>query len=190
MKSPIILASASPRRQELLRQIGIEFRVVPSHISEDFDSGLSPGDIVRTLAERKVDAVAQTQPEALIIAADTIVVLDGEILGKPDSARHAVRMLERLSGRTHQVVTGVALKCIDRKVYEALDVTTDVTFGTLPKELIEKYVATGEPMDKAGAYGVQGIGAMFVKSIQGSYSNVVGLPLFEVVSVLRKIVES
>ncbi|HEX3034079.1 MAG TPA: Maf family protein [Thermodesulfobacteriota bacterium] len=186
MKLPIVLASTSPRRQELLKQVGIQFEVVPSSISEDFDLALPPRDVARALAERKAEAVAIIRSESLIIAADTIVVLDGEILGKPGSADDAVQMLERLSGRTHLVITGVALRCIDREVNEVLDIATEVTFGDIPKGLIKKYVETGEPMDKAGAYGAQGMGAMFIKSIKGSYSNVVGLPLFEVVGVLRK----
>lgn len=189
MRLPIALASTSPRRQELLKQVGIQFEVVPSNVSEDFDPALTPRDVARTLAERKAESVAMSRPESLVIAADTIVVLDGKILGKPDSPGDAVLMLERLSGRTHLVITGVVLRCIDKKVHEVFDVATEVTFGDVPKGSIEKYVATGEPMDKAGAYGAQGMGAMFIKSIRGSYSNVVGLPLFEVVSILRKYVK-
>ena len=189
MRLPIALASTSPRRQELLKQVGIQFEVVPSNVSEDFDPALTPRDVARTLAERKAESVAMSRPESLVIAADTIVVLDGKILGKPDSPGDAVLMLERLSGRTHLVITGVALRCIDKEVHEIFDVATEVTFGDIPKGSIEKYVATGEPMDKAGAYGAQGMGAMFIKSIRGSYSNVVGLPLFEVVSILRKYVK-
>jgi septum formation protein len=189
MRLPIVLASISPRRQELLKQVGIRFEVVPSNVSEDFDPAQPPRDVARTLAERKAGSVAMLRPESLIIAADTIVVLDGEILGKPDSTGNAVRMLERLSGRTHLVITGVVLRCIDQRVHEILDVTTEVTFGDISKGMVEKYVATGEPMDKAGAYGAQGMGAMFIKSIRGSYSNVVGLPLFEVVGMLRRYVK-
>ncbi|HSE83815.1 MAG TPA: Maf family protein [Thermodesulfobacteriota bacterium] len=186
MKLPIVLASNSPRRRELLKQVGIPFEVIPSNVSEDFDPILPPHDVVQTLAGRKAESVAVLRTESLVIAADTIVVLDGEILGKPDSKDDAVRMLERLSGRTHLVITGVVLRCISQKVHEVLDVTTEVTFGDMSKQMVEKYVATGEPMDKAGAYGAQGMGAMFIKSIKGSYSNVVGLPLFEVVSMLRR----
>ncbi|HWP48718.1 MAG TPA: Maf family protein [Candidatus Limnocylindrales bacterium] len=182
----IILASASPRRQELLRQIGVKFEVIPSYISEDFEITLPPGEAVRILAERKATAVAQIRPEALIIAADTIVYLDGNILGKPDSPEKAAEMLRQLSGRTHQVITGVAFRCVERGIQESLEVTSDVTFGVLSEDLITRYVETGEPLDKAGAYGIQGMGAVLVESIKGSYSNIVGLPLFEVARVLRR----
>jgi septum formation protein len=188
MAHQIILASTSPRRQELLRQIGVRFEVVSGHASEEIDGALSPVENVRTLAERKAAVVASIRPNALVIAADTVISLDGEILGKPGSAERATQMLERLSGRTHQVITGVAFIFVDRNIREVLDVTTDVTFGVLPKELIERYVATGEPLDKAGAYGIQGMGAILVQSITGSYYNVVGLPLFEVAMVLRRLV--
>ena len=110
MRLPIVLASTSPRRQELLKQVGIRFEVVPSNVSEDFDPALTPRDVARTLAERKAESVAMSRPESLVIAADTIVVLDGKILGKPDSPGDAVLMLERLSGRTHLVITGVVLR--------------------------------------------------------------------------------
>lgn len=186
MRPRIILASTSPRRQELLRQIGVEFEVVPSHVSEAADLNLPPREIARTLAERKCAAIAAQRPEAFVIAADTIVVLDEEILGKPDSPEEAVRMLVRLSNCTHQVITGLAFEWRNKNIREVLDVTTDVTFGTLSKELIEQYVSTGEPLDKAGAYGIQGMGAVLVQSIRGSYSNIVGLPVFEVAAALRR----
>ncbi len=182
----IILASASPRRQELLRQIGVKFEVIPSYISEDFEITSPPGEVVRMLAERKATAVAQIRPESLIIAADTVVYLDGNILGKPDSPEKAAEMLRQLSGRTHQVITGVAFRCVERGIRESLEVTSDVTFGVLPEDLITRYVEMGEPLDKAGAYGIQGMGAVLVESIKGSYSNIVGLPLFEVARVLRR----
>jgi septum formation protein len=182
----IILASASPRRQELLRQIGVKFEVVPSCVSEDFDITLPPREVARILAERKAGVVAQIRPEALVIGADTVVHLDGNILGKPDSPEKAVQMLRQLSGRTHQVITGVAFRCIERGIWELLEVTSEVTFGVLSEDLISRYVKTGEPLDKAGAYGIQGMGAVLVESIQGSYSNIVGLPLFEVARVLRR----
>ena len=185
MQPPIILASSSPRRQELLRQIGVKFEVVPSSVSEDFDPKLSPREIVRTLAERKCAAVAAQHPEAFVMAADTIVTLGGEILGKPESPERAIQMLERLSHRTHQVITGLAFAWVEKKIREVSDVTTNVTFGVLSKELIEQYVSTGEPLDKAGAYGIQGMGSVLVQSIRGSYSNIVGLPVFEVAAVLR-----
>lgn len=182
----IILASASPRRQELLRQIGVKFEVIPSCVSEDFDITLPPREVARILAERKARVVAQIRPEALVIGADTVVHLDGNILGKPDSPEKAIQMLRQLSGRTHQVITGVAFRCIERGIWELLEVTSEVTFGVLSEDLISRYVKTGEPLDKAGAYGIQGMGAVLVKSIKGSYSNIVGLPLFEVAWTLRR----
>jgi nucleoside triphosphate pyrophosphatase len=188
MTYPIILASTSPRRQQLLRQIGVKFEVIPSNASEDFDDILSPHDVVRSLAERKATAVATTRPNALVVAADTVISLDGEILGKPGSPERAIQVLKRLSGRTHQVITGVAFNCTDKKISEVLDVTTDVKFGVLPDDVIELYVKTGEPIDKAGAYGIQGMGAVLVESLKGDYYNVVGLPLFEVAMTLRRLI--
>jgi septum formation protein len=184
---PIILASNSPRRQELLRQIGVMFEATPSNVPENFDSTWSPHEIVRILAERKVIPIAWIRPEALIIGADTVVYLEGEVFGKPNSPKNAIQMLKRLSGRTHQVITGVAFHWVDKGFYEVIDVTTEVTFGVLPDNMIVHYVKTGEAFDKAGAYGIQGLGALFVESIKGSYSNVVGLPLFEVGRILRRL---
>jgi septum formation protein len=186
MTIPIILASASPRREALLRQVGVRFEVVTSDAPEDFNSGLSPREIVRLLADRKCKAVSANRPEALVIAADTVVSLDGEILGKPDSAGNATKMLMRLNNRTHQVTTGVVMHCTETGIHEVFDVTSDVAFGNLYHELIEEYVKTGEPLDKAGAYGIQGMGAVLVQSVRGSYSNIVGLPLFEVTQMLSK----
>ena len=186
MSIPIILASTSPRRAELLRQIGVRFEITASDVSEKFADGLSPREVVRLIAERKCVAVAAKRPDALVIAADTVVSLDGEILGKPISAGIAKKMLMRLNNRTHQVTTGVVFHCTDQRIHEIFEVTSDVTFGNLYHELIEDYVKTGEPLDKAGAYGIQGLGAVLVQSVRGSYSNIVGLPLFEVAELLRK----
>ncbi|MBI1729246.1 septum formation protein Maf [Candidatus Acetothermia bacterium] len=188
MTIPIILASASPRREALLRQIGVCFEVVASDISEDFEAALSPREVVRLLSKRKCLAVAAKRPEALVIAADTVVSLDGQILGKPASAGMATKMLAQLNNRTHQVITGVVMHCADKGILEAFEVASDVTFGNLYHELIEEYIKTGEPLDKAGAYAIQGIGALLVQSIRGSYSNIVGLPLFEVAELVRKYV--
>jgi len=182
----IILASTSPRRRELLRQIGLKFDVLPSNAPEDYEPGMAPIDVVRMLAERKAADIAKANPDSFVIAADTVVTADGEILGKPGTAERAVQMLQKLNGRAHQVMTGLALQCVNKGIRETLDVTTYVTFGELSKSIIEQYVATGEPLDKAGAYGVQGIGAVLVKSISGSYYNVVGLPLFEIASAIER----
>jgi len=183
---PIILASTSPRRKELLQQIGVKFEIVPSQASEDIEKELLPREAVRILAERKANTIASARPEALVLAADTVISLDGEILGKPGSHKKAKEMLARLSGRTHQVVSGVAMVCLLRNIHDVFDVTTDVTFGILSGDLIEKYVKTGEPLDKAGAYAIQGGGSILVQSIKGSYSNIVGFPIFEIAEALSK----
>ena len=183
---PIILASTSLRRKELLQQIGVKFEIVPSQASEDIEKELSPREAVHVLAQRKADAIASVRPEALVIAADTVISLDDEILGKPGSYQRAKEMLARLSGRTHQVVSGVAMVCLLRNIHDIFDVTTDVTFGVLSNDLIEKYVKTGEPLDKAGAYAIQGGGSILVQSIKGSYCNVVGFPIFEIAEALSR----
>ena len=183
---PIILASASPRRKELLQQIGVKFEIIPSQTSEDIEKELSPRETVRVLAQRKADAIASVRPEALVIGADTVINLNDEKLGKPGSYQRAKEMLASLSGRTHQVVSGVAMVCLLRNIHDIFDVTTDVTFGVLSDDLIEKYVETGEPLDKAGAYAIQGGGAILVQSIKGSYCNVVGFPIFEIAEALSR----
>ncbi|MDQ0049838.1 septum formation protein [Paenibacillus polymyxa] len=177
----IILASTSPRRKELLEFLRLPFEVVPSHADESTPESWTPQQIVETLAARKaqavVNTVAQSQEAGLVIGSDTIVVLDGSVLGKPADHADAVRMLTALQGRTHRVYTGVA--CIHTGTGEMLvrHRQTEVTMKPLSQEQIVAYVNTGEPSDKAGAYGIQGMGATLVESIQGCYFNVVGLPL-------------
>ncbi|MFB5678521.1 Maf family protein [Paenibacillus terreus] len=177
----LILASTSPRRRELLASLQLPFEVLPSHADESVQAGLSPEKIVETLALRKAGAVVQTVREqydnALIIGSDTIVVLDGEILGKPVDETDAVRMITSLQGRMHRVFTGVA--CIHTGTGEQ-NVgyrETSVTMKPLDAKTIAAYVQTGEPADKAGAYAIQGLGATLIEGIQGCYFNVVGLPL-------------
>jgi septum formation protein len=171
----VILASASPRRRALLRQVGINPIVKISHVKE-VSTAESPEELVRENALLKGRAVSRTTSDQdLVIAADTVVALDGKILGKPHSPDEAAAMLELLSGRTHQVHTGLAIFYKGQE--KCLVDTTDVTFAPLSKKMIEGYVASGEPADKAGAYGIQGIAALFIPTIKGSYSNVVGLPL-------------
>lgn len=178
----IILASASPRRQELLKLTGLPFEVIPSEVDETPPDDSPPIAIARLLAERKADDVAARHPAALVIGADTLVVLDGALLGKPRDAEDARRMLKLLSGRTHQVITGVAL----RGLATASDaVSTDVTFRPLTAREVDAYIATGEPMDKAGAYALQGHAALFITGIHGDYANVVGLPLCRLAALLR-----
>jgi septum formation protein len=186
LTKPLILASRSPRRVALLRQIGFAPQVVPSNVAEEFDERATPVENAVRLAQAKATEVGRGVENALIVGADTIVVLDGEYLGKPDDAGDAVRMLERLSGRTHVVVTGVAV--LDRPSNRSVSgyEETRVTFRTLPREEIDSYVAQGTPMDKAGAYGIQDdYGAVFVSRIVGCYYNVVGLPLSKFYSMLQ-----
>ena len=176
MVTGIILASASPRREQLLRQAGCEFQVRPSRAEEDNAAALPPDELVRLHARIKAQAVAaEVQPGDIVIGADTIVVLAGKVYGKPESVATAESMLAELSGRTHSVWSGVAVVCQGRCLVEAVE--TRVTLARLSKEQIRRYVATGEPLDKAGAYAVQGRGSLFVKRLEGCYYNVVGLPL-------------
>jgi septum formation protein len=182
----IVLASASPRRSELLETAGIRFSVVPADIPEELLPGESPTAHVLRLAEEKARVVAGSAADGdLFIGADTVVVCDDEIMGKPVDAAAARRMLSALSGRGHEVITGYAVH--DRTVNHTHTavVSTRVIFKPLTPEEIEAYIATGCPFDKAGAYAIQGGAAYMIRGIEGSYTNVVGLPLCEVVEVLR-----
>ena len=179
----LVLASASPRRAELLSQIGLTFITRPVGIDETVRASEPASAYVERLAREKALAAAGDAGE-LVIGSDTSVVLSGEILGKPVDAADASATLMRLSGQTHQVMTSVAL--VRDGVCTACVVTTDVTFRSLSEQEIQAYVATGEPMDKAGSYGIQGLGGIFVKEIRGSYSSVVGLPLQETAALLAQ----
>ncbi len=180
----IILASGSPRRRELLTQMGLSFRVLVSDADETVDKTLPPAEQVALISRRKAEAVAEEAgADALVIAADTIVSLDGEVMGKPHSREEAVQMLARLQGKTHQVYTGLTLQAGSRT--ETCVECTAVTFRPMTAAEIQAYVATGEPMDKAGAYGIQGFGGMFVEGIQGDYFNVMGLPICRLGKVLQ-----
>jgi septum formation protein len=186
----LILASASPRRRELLAQAGFEFRVHPTHIPEDPRPGEEPIAYVTRLAREKAQAAfarlaadSTSGDELVVLGADTTVTLDSRILGKPEDAADAARILRLLSGRSHRVVTGVALVTV-RSTQVAAEVTA-VRFLTLSEAEIEAYVATGEPMDKAGAYAIQGRAARWIPRIEGCYFNVVGLPLALVSSLLE-----
>jgi septum formation protein len=175
---PFVLASGSPRRRRLLERIGMDFEVDVSGVEERVPAGVAPERAVETLALRKADAVAERHPEALTMGADTIVVLHGDVLGKPADAWEAAAMLRRLSGATHTVFTGIALvhPPSGRSIYTFEG--TRVTFAPMTAEEVAAYVATGSPMDKAGGYGIQDDrGALFVRRIDGDYYNVVGLPL-------------
>ena len=180
----LILASKSPRRQYLLKQAGLVFEVMPSSIDESTFALVDPMTYVQTLACAKAKAVAQRHPESWIIGADTVVLIDGTILGKPKGQSAARSMLQRLSGQTHQVYTGYTVCCqaSGRQITDT--VCTDVTFKALSGDEIEWYITSDEPFDKAGAYAIQGLGTFLVKRINGSYTNVVGLPVCEVIEIL------
>lgn len=181
----LILASQSPRRQVLLKQLGLEFSVIPSNIEEQFYETLSPVELVQRLAIDKAEAVALKE-EGIIIAADTIVVLDQEIMGKPCSKEEAYAMLSALSGKRHQVITGVCVYDTTTQKQEYAAEQTEVFFRSLSDEEIESYIASGEPFDKAGSYGIQGLGALLIEKIVGCYFNVVGLPLNRLGLMLKK----
>jgi septum formation protein len=181
----LVLASASPRRQELLRNAGITFEVVPANVPEDSLPGEGAKDCAERLAREKALAVARQRPHALVLGADTVVAIDGQILGKPSDSSDAVRMLRLLSGRDHHVITGVCLVA-DGQSFVAGE-TTLVTVNKITDQEIADYVATGEPMDKAGAYAIQGIASRWIPRIEGDYCNVVGLPVARVFSMLREI---
>jgi septum formation protein len=187
MRNSIILASASPRRSELLKQVGFEFEIIPSQADEREIAGESPEEHVIRLSLDKAREVSTRDDidGRWVIGSDTIVLRDTEILGKPADKEDAARMLRSLSGRTHQVLSGYAI--LDRGTGEnrTAAVTTRVTFRSLTDAEITGYIATGEPTDKAGSYAIQGLGAFMVSRIEGSYSNVVGLPLCEVVQALE-----
>jgi len=180
----IVLASQSPRRSEILRQAGIPFVAKPANVDEAARPGESPEDYVKRVARDKAMA-AVTAPEEIVLGADTVVVIDGEILGKPAGSADAARMLGLLAGREHQVLTGI---CLRRGVEIVIDcASTRVWFRPLTREEIAEYVASGEPRDKAGAYAIQGLASKFIERIEGSYTNVVGLPIELVQQVLRKL---
>ncbi len=181
---PFILASASPRRRRLLRSLGLDFSVAVSGVEEMQSGEGLPQDLVVRWAEEKAETVARLHPDRWVIGADTVVVLAGVIFGKPVDTNEARGMLERLSDREHEVITAVSLRHGERLQRELVVVATRVLFKRLAPTEIDAYVASGEPLDKAGAYGIQGLGGCLVRSICGSYTNVVGLPLCETVECL------
>ncbi|MDO7786260.1 Maf family protein [Desulforamulus aquiferis] len=183
---PIILASASPRRQELLANLGIDFVIRVSEVDETLEEHISPAQQVERLAERKAAAVAVDIQDGLVIGADTLVFNAGQVLGKPINREDAVKMIETLQGKSHEVFTGIAV--IDAATGQAVVThqATAVRFKSMTREQIERYVNTGEPMDKAGGYAVQGKASVFIDSIRGCYYNVVGLPVSKLADVLRR----
>lgn len=187
----LVLASASPRRKQLLEQLGLSFEIFPSVVDETPDPSLEPADLARGLAEAKASQVARRlaggpKDQALVIGADTIVIIDGEVLGKPADADDARRMISRLAGRTHRVITGVALCRPFTGETMVEHEETLVWIRPLEPHQIASYVATGEPMDKAGAYAIQGLGSALVYRIEGCYYNVVGLPVPRLVTMLQR----
>jgi septum formation protein len=181
----IILASSSPRRKELLEKIGLRFTVDPSDCAEDTAAGLSPHDLVRQISLDKTNAVAAKHPDSIIIAADTIGVIGEKILGKPHTAREAVKMLRMISGKSHLVITGFTV--LDTATQKQITKTVDtrVYIKKLSAAEIEAYVQTGEALDKAGAYAIQGKGALLVEKAEGDFYNVMGLPLSALAETLK-----
>ncbi|WP_456273880.1 Maf family protein [Bacillus sp. AK031] len=182
--SNLILASGSPRRKDLLQQIQLSFTVSISHADETYSEGSPPHEVVMELAKRKALSVAKDNPGSFVIGSDTVVVHQDEILGKPADSTHAKQMLRALSGNTHSVYTGVAIVKDDQQ--KLFYKKTDVTFWELAEEEIDTYTASGEPIDKAGGYGIQGFGAFLVKEIHGDYFSVVGLPISQVYRSLQE----
>ncbi len=172
----LILASRSPRRSELLRSLGLEFEVSPSKVDETTDPAQSPEQNALNIARHKARWVARQNPGSYVLGADTMVVLDQEIIGQPANEEDACRILSKLAGKRHRVVTGVVLITPEAEEYETA-VASTVAIQSVSREEIRSYVATGEPLDKAGAYAIQGKGSFLVESWEGSYSNIVGLPL-------------
>jgi septum formation protein len=181
----LILASSSPRRKELLEMINLPFEILASHIEEAVPESSTPEEIVQSLAYQKAKAVANLEKDAYVLGADTIVVYKGIILGKPKTEQDAFEALKMLSGNTHEVLTGVAIVSQEHEItfYER----SKVTFWELTDEEISNYIASKEPMDKAGSYGIQGKGALFVKRIEGDYFSIVGLPIARTARELRKL---
>lgn len=183
----IVLASASPRRRELLQQIGVVFRVVVADITENPFPDEIPGDFVLRMAREKALEVLRKEPGQLpVLGADTAVIVENRILGKPANRKEASEMLYRLSGKTHEVFSAVAVAVSESEVHEALNISR-VTFSELEPDWIESYIDTGDPMDKAGAYGVQGKAAEKISRIEGSYYGVMGLPLYETAQLLKRV---
>jgi len=181
-----VLASQSPRRSQLLSSIGLTFDVVPSNVPEVRREGEAPEEYVARLSRDKAGAIANEHPTEWVIAADTTVLLGDQLLEKPADAADAARMIATIAGQTHMVYTGVTLQNVERGYRETRVSETEVRMLAMSEADIAWYVGTGEPFDKAGAYTIQGIGAMFIESIHGSYSNVVGLPLATLFQMLRK----
>ncbi|HMK66213.1 MAG TPA: Maf family protein [Thermodesulfobacteriota bacterium] len=184
--SSLILASGSPRRKALLRDLGLSLKIIPAEINEIADANEPPTSFAKRMAREKAGLIARLHPERWVLGADTVVALNGRMYGKPKNDRQAMAFLQDLSGKTHQVITGFCLCHKKNRIAFAKSVRTQVTFKILSRQEIKWYVRTEEPRDKAGAYAIQGQGAFCIQKIRGSYTNVVGLPVSEVLEALEK----
>jgi septum formation protein len=182
----LILASASPRRKRLLSELGLQYSSQPADIDETPISGEKPIDFAKRMATTKAQAIASIHPEAFVLAADTIVVLGEQIIGKPENTEAALATLQSLQGKTHRVITGLTLLCLGEDCKETLYESTEVCFNIFTDEILRAYIATKEPLDKAGSYGVQGKGGFLVHHIHGSCSNAIGLPMATCIQLLLK----
>ena len=185
-QTPFILASASPRRQEYLASLGISFQTIPAIIDETPLPGELSTAFALRMAKEKAATIASDNEDACIIGADTVVTLDQQIFGKPATAEEARVFLQKLQGKAHTVITGVAVKHAKNAIDESFSVATEVVFEQYSNAVLDAYIATGDPMDKAGGYGIQSYGGFLVKAIEGSYSNVVGLPMSHLITALLK----
>jgi septum formation protein len=187
MTKRVFLASKSPRRQELLKLMNIDFELLLKDVDEDFPNDLEPLKVAEYIAIKKANAFDLVENDAVLITSDTVVIIDNQILGKPKDENEAIKMLDKLNGKTHQVVTGVAFKTFNS--ISSFNCITKVTFNLISNDDIQYYVKNYQPFDKAGAYGIQDwIGAIAVKSIEGSYTNVMGLPTHEIYEKLKKLI--
>ncbi len=182
----IILASASPRRIHFLQQLGLPFTATPASIDETPVANEDPDTFVTRLAAAKAACIGAHHPQAFIIGADTIVTIENEIIGKPNTPDHALQILQKLRGSSHRVVTGLCLHCLEISLTICITRSTIITFGSFPDTVLRAYINTGEPMDKAGAYGLQGRGGFLAEKVVGSCSNAIGLPTNDLVSLLLK----
>jgi len=188
MNKKIILASASPRRKELLKSMGLEFEVIPSEVEENIENKSFSLELIENLAaEKAADIANKIKFLSIIIGSDTVVVINNKILGKPKDKKDAFHMLKMLSGNTHQVISAIAVIDTETAITLKDSVVSDVTFKQLSDEEINAYIETIEPMDKAGAYAIQGLAGMFVKSINGCYSNIVGISVFKLAEMLKEL---
>lgn len=182
----VILASSSPRRKELLQNIGLTFKVEPGNYEEDLSCGLEPHELAQRISLGKAESVATRYEDSIVIGADTIILLDGKIMGKPHTDGEARKMLAAISGRSHSVITGFSIIETASGRMVSRSVETKVYIKNLAPDEIDAYVKSGEPLDKAGAYGIQGLGALLVERIEGDYFNVMGLPLFSLMEALKE----